>query len=95
MKQNRLMICFLIALQVLSLSQSMAHTSEVTKNRISKAISGNVQVLPFSPADGELNASWIKQRDRLNTNYLHQIDPRRLLHKFPDHFLSFITNYFF
>jgi hypothetical protein len=36
----------------------------------------------FSNADVKLNPSWIKQREALNTAYLHQLDPERLLHNF-------------
>lgn len=82
MKQKKLIICFIIALQVLSLSQGMAHTPNVATNQISIVSIGYAQALPFYPADVVLNASWIKQRDRLNTQYLHQVDPDRLLHNF-------------
>ena len=36
----------------------------------------------FSNADVKLNPSWIKQREALNTAYLHQLDPERLLYNF-------------
>jgi len=37
---------------------------------------------PFSNNEVKLNPSWIKQREILNTNYLHQLDPDRLLYNF-------------
>ena len=52
------------------------------------ALSGYLQsvaqplVLPFPADDVKLNPSWIKQRETLNTAYLHQLDPERLLHNF-------------
>ncbi len=38
--------------------------------------------IAFTNADVTLYDSWIKQRETLNTNYLHQLDPERLLHNF-------------
>ena len=38
--------------------------------------------LPFPNASVTLNASWIKQREDLNTEYLRSLDPDRLLHNF-------------
>jgi len=38
--------------------------------------------IAFSNKDVTLCDSWIKQRETLNTNYLHQLDPERLLHNF-------------
>jgi len=38
--------------------------------------------IAFSNNDVTLFDSWIKQRETLNTNYLHQLDPERLLHNF-------------
>ena len=40
------------------------------------------QVSAFNNADVKLNPSWISQKEDLNTNYLHQLDPERLLHNF-------------
>jgi len=37
---------------------------------------------PFQCKEVKLNSSWIKQREMLNTNYLHQLDPDRLLYNF-------------
>ena len=39
-------------------------------------------ILPFSNDEVILNPSWIKQRETLNTAYLIQLDPERLLHNF-------------
>lgn len=39
-------------------------------------------ITPFSNDEVKLNPSWIKQREALNTAYLHQLDPERLLHNF-------------
>lgn len=39
-------------------------------------------VFPFSNAEVQLNPSWIKEREALNTTYLHDLDPERLLHNF-------------
>ena len=39
-------------------------------------------VSSFSNAEVKLNPSWIKQREVLNTAYLQQLDPERLLHNF-------------
>jgi len=36
----------------------------------------------FSNKEVVLSDSWIKQRETLNINYLHQLDPERLLHNF-------------
>src|SRR5665647_3954280 len=38
--------------------------------------------IAFSNKEVVLYDSWIKQRETLNTNYLHQLDPERLLHNF-------------
>jgi uncharacterized protein len=38
--------------------------------------------LPFSNTSVTLSASWIKQREDLNTRYLKSLDPERLLHNF-------------
>ena len=38
--------------------------------------------IAFSNKQVTLYDSWIKQRETLNTNYLHQLDPERLLHNF-------------
>lgn len=37
---------------------------------------------PFAPGKVVLTHSWIKQREGLNTAYLHKLDPERLLHNF-------------
>jgi len=36
----------------------------------------------FSNKEIVLYDSWIKQRETLNTNFLHELDPDRLLHNF-------------
>jgi uncharacterized protein len=36
----------------------------------------------FSNKEVVLSDSWIKQRETLNINYIHQLDPERLLHNF-------------
>ena len=41
-----------------------------------------VKALPFSLSDVSLSPSWIRQKEDLNTKYLHQLDPERLLHNF-------------
>lgn len=38
--------------------------------------------IAFSSKDVTLYDSWVKQRETLNTNYLYQLDPERLLHNF-------------
>ena len=38
--------------------------------------------IAFSNKDVILTGSWIKQRETLNTEYLHSLDPDRLLHNF-------------
>jgi len=38
--------------------------------------------LPFSSREVALEESWIKQRERLNTDFLVRLDPDRLLHNF-------------
>jgi DUF1680 family protein len=38
--------------------------------------------LAFSNKDVKLYDSWIKERETLNTNYIYQLDPERLLHNF-------------
>jgi DUF1680 family protein len=40
------------------------------------------KALPFPNASVTLNASWIKLREDLNTEYLKSLDPDRLLHNF-------------
>ncbi len=82
MKCNGLIICLLIALSFFYSPQSIANDPKVLENQISKAISGEIKVLPFSLSEVRLNSSWIKQREALNTAYLHQLDPERLLHNF-------------
>jgi hypothetical protein len=82
MKRTRLTICFLTLLAILNSPLNFAQNPKVSGNQISKAISGEIKVLPFSPTEVVLNSSWIKQREALNTNYLHQLDPERLLHNF-------------
>jgi DUF1680 family protein len=82
MKPNMLIVALLIVWQVLSSSAGHAHDPEIAKKRIVKAISTDVKALPFSLSEVVLNTSWIQQRELLNTKYLHQIDPDRLLHNF-------------
>ncbi len=45
-------------------------------------INAQTPITPFSNVEVKLNSSWIKQREALNTTYLHQLDPERLLHNF-------------
>jgi DUF1680 family protein len=45
-------------------------------------LSAQTQVLPFNGNDVKLSPSWIRQKENLNTKYLHQLDPERLLHNF-------------
>jgi len=82
MKRTSLIICFLTVLAIFNSHQNFAQNPKVSGNQISKAISGEIKVLPFSPSEVVLNSSWIKQREALNTTYLHQLDPERLLHNF-------------
>lgn len=82
MKQPNLIICFLTVLAILNSPQNIARNPDVPGNQISKAISGEIKVLPFSPSEVVLNSSWIKEREALNTTYLYQLDPERLLHNF-------------
>ena len=82
MKLNRLIIYLLIELSFFYSPQSIASNPVASGKRISKATSGDVHVLPFSLSEVRLNSSWIKQREALNTAYLHQLDPERLLHNF-------------
>ena len=44
--------------------------------------SGVEKARPFPNASVTLNASWIKHREDLNTEYLKSLDPDRLLHNF-------------
>jgi len=82
MKRTRLTICFLTLLAILNSPLNFAQNPKVSGNQISKTISGEIKVLPFSPSEVVLNSSWIKEREALNTTYLHQLDPERLLHNF-------------
>jgi len=82
MKRTRLIICLLTVLAILNALQTFAHNPNVPGNQIPKVISGENRVLPFPPSEVVLSSSWIKQREVLNTNYLHQLDPERLLHNF-------------
>jgi len=45
-------------------------------------ISAQTPIFFFTDAEVKLTPSWIKQREALNTAYLHQLDPERLLHNF-------------
>ncbi len=82
MKINRLIICLLISLPFFYSSQSIAQTQGAKGKQVSKNISAEKRVLPFSLSEVSLNASWIKQHEELNTAYLHQLNPERLLHNF-------------
>jgi uncharacterized protein len=82
MRRTSLIIFFLTLLAILYSNQNFACNPDVPGNQISKANSGEIKVLPFSPSEVVLNSSWIKEREALNTNYLHQIDPERLLYNF-------------
>lgn len=82
MKRNRLIICFLNLLVILNSAYSFAQIHEAPGNKISKEKSGEIKVLPFTPSEVMLSSSWIKQREALNTTFLHQLDAERLLHNF-------------
>ncbi|NEW81045.1 MAG: hypothetical protein GZ094_01585 [Mariniphaga sp.] len=82
MKRNRLIFCLLIALSFYNLPQSIASDPKVSGSQISNTISGEVHAFPFSDNEVKLNPSWIKQREILNTNYLHELEPDRLLYNF-------------
>jgi uncharacterized protein len=82
MNRTRLTICFLTLLAIFNARQNFAQNPKISGNQISKAISEEIKVLPFSPSEVVLNSSWIKEREALNTAYLHQLDPERLLHNF-------------
>jgi DUF1680 family protein len=56
----------------LSILNFLAIVQSIAQNPISS----------FSNAEVKLSPSWIKQREALNTAYLHQLDPERLLHNF-------------
>lgn len=45
-------------------------------------VNAQTPITPFSIDEVKLNPSWIKQREALNTAYLHQLDQERLLHNF-------------
>jgi uncharacterized protein len=45
-------------------------------------VNAQTPIIPFSNDEVKLNPSWIKQREVLNTAYLQQLDPERLLHNF-------------
>lgn len=78
MNRTKLTIGLLTLLAILNAPQNFAGNPEVQERKVS----GAIKVLPFSPSEVVLNSSWIKQREALNTNYLHQLDPERLLHNF-------------
>ena len=40
------------------------------------------QIQPFNGNEVTLSPSWIRQKEDLNTKYVHQLDPERLLHNF-------------
>lgn len=78
MNRTRLTIGFFALLAIFNATQNFAGNPEVQERKVS----GAIKVLPFSPSEVVLNSSWIKEREVLNTNYLHQLDPERLLHNF-------------
>ncbi len=82
MKQTNLIIFILTVLAILSSSQSIANNPEAKGKQASGNISGENRVLPFLSSEVVLNSSWIKEREVLNTNFLHEQDPERLLHNF-------------
>ena len=45
-------------------------------------LTAQTKVMPFIGNEVKLNPSWIRQKEDLNTKYLHQLDPERLLHNF-------------
>lgn len=45
-------------------------------------LENNKRPIPFSNKEVILYDSWIKQREKLNTDYLHRLDPEQLLHNF-------------
>ncbi len=45
-------------------------------------VDAQTPVSSFGGADVKLIPSWISQKENLNTTYLHQLDPDRLLHNF-------------
>lgn len=49
---------------------------------LSSQITAQTQIIPFNGNEVQLSPSWIRQKENLNTNYLHQFDPERLLHNF-------------
>jgi len=49
---------------------------------LSFQLTAQTQIKPFKGNDVKLSSSWISQKENLNTKYLHQLDPERLLHNF-------------
>jgi hypothetical protein len=45
-------------------------------------LSAQTKIQPFNGNEVKLSPSWIRQKEDLNTKYLHQLDPERLLHNF-------------
>ncbi|MBL7969783.1 MAG: glycoside hydrolase family 127 protein [Prolixibacteraceae bacterium] len=78
MNRTRFAIGLLTLLAILNAPQNLAGNPEVQERKVS----GAIKVLPFSPSEVVLKSSWIKQREALNTTYLRQLDPERLLHNF-------------
>jgi DUF1680 family protein len=70
-------ICFLNHFQVSGQNplNNIHDNLNISENRIWRAT-------PFPCDEVKLSLSWIKQRELLNVNYLHQLDPERLLHNF-------------
>ncbi len=66
---------FLIVILLFSVHTGIFCQSTWLKSGIEKAS-------PFSTEQVTLTASWIKQREDLNTEYLKSLDPDRLLHNF-------------
>ena len=82
MNRTNLIICLLTLPAIFISSQNFAHNPEFDANQISKTTFKQIKALPFSPSDVRLSPSWIRQKEDLNTTYLHQLDPERLLHNF-------------
>jgi DUF1680 family protein len=70
-----LILIWLTACQFSGDKKADTNQSEKNYNIVLKAI-------PFSTSDMHLSPSWIRQKEDLNTKYLHQLDPERLLHNF-------------
>ncbi len=52
------------------------------QNNLKMSVKRTFIATPFPGNEVGLTPSWIEKRETLNTNYLHQLDPERLLHNF-------------